>query len=176
MGMKTIAIRQPWALFVALGEKTIENRTRPTRYRGRLLIHASKATDSETLETVEQLRRAENAPEIEWTTGAIIGCVTLVDCVTESDSEWFTGPHGYVLEDAILFDRPVPARGQLGIYETPFITVEMAAAILGKKPVTVRAGLQRLGIGRKMGRDYLIDDNDLAQLESVPAPGRPVAK
>jgi hypothetical protein len=38
-----LSIRQPWAWLVAHGWKNIENRTWPTGFRGRFLIHAAKA-------------------------------------------------------------------------------------------------------------------------------------
>lgn len=38
--MKALTIRQPWAQLIALGEKTIETRTRATSHRGPLAIHA----------------------------------------------------------------------------------------------------------------------------------------
>lgn len=40
--MKTISLIQPWASFMALGLKHIETRSWTTKYRGELLIHASK--------------------------------------------------------------------------------------------------------------------------------------
>ncbi len=40
--MKAISILQPWASLVALGHKKIETRSWNTKYRGELLIHASK--------------------------------------------------------------------------------------------------------------------------------------
>ena len=40
--MKAISIRQPWASLIARGIKTIELRSWTTRYRGRLLVCASK--------------------------------------------------------------------------------------------------------------------------------------
>lgn len=38
-----ITIRQPWASLIALGVKTFETRSRPTSYRGPVMIHAAKA-------------------------------------------------------------------------------------------------------------------------------------
>ena len=38
--VKVLTIRQPWALLVALGVKTIETRSWSTKYRGPLTIHA----------------------------------------------------------------------------------------------------------------------------------------
>jgi hypothetical protein len=39
--MKTLSIRQPYASLICRGIKTIENRSWDTKYRGKLLIHAS---------------------------------------------------------------------------------------------------------------------------------------
>lgn len=173
--MKTIAVRQPWATMIVVGEKTIENRSRLTRYRGRVLIHASKAHDKEAMDEIRRLQD-EAGEHYDWPVGAIIGCVNIVDCVTESENEWFDGPFGYVLEDAIMFDEPIPARGQLGIYDTPFIPTGVAAAILNKTPAAIRANLRQMGIGIKFGRDYMIDDETMRRLEDVPAPGRPASR
>lgn len=42
--LRAITLHQPWATLVALGVKTIETRSWPTKYRGRILIHAAKRT------------------------------------------------------------------------------------------------------------------------------------
>lgn len=39
--MKALSIKQPWASLIAHGIKDIENRTWATKYRGKVLIHAS---------------------------------------------------------------------------------------------------------------------------------------
>lgn len=38
--MKAITVQQPWAGVIASGDKTVENRTWGTKYRGPLAIHA----------------------------------------------------------------------------------------------------------------------------------------
>jgi hypothetical protein len=40
--MKALSIRQPYATLVCAGVKDVENRSWSTKYRGRLLIHASR--------------------------------------------------------------------------------------------------------------------------------------
>lgn len=40
--MKALSIRQPWAWLIVNGFKDIENRSWDTKYRGLVLIHASK--------------------------------------------------------------------------------------------------------------------------------------
>ena len=67
--MKALTIRQPWASLIVDGEKRVENRTWPTKYRGPLLIHAGKSR----LEVDrDQARRLPFS--------AIIGQVEVVDC------------------------------------------------------------------------------------------------
>lgn len=44
--MKVLSVKQPWAALLVNGIKDIENRTRRTTFRGRILIHASKAQRS----------------------------------------------------------------------------------------------------------------------------------
>jgi hypothetical protein len=49
--------------------------------------------------------------------GAIIGEVTVTGCVEKSDSPWFVGKYGFTLADPVLYDKPIPYRGQLGFFE-----------------------------------------------------------
>jgi hypothetical protein len=48
--MKALSIKQPWAWLIVSGHKDIENRNCPTRFRGRLLVHAGKKVDRGALE------------------------------------------------------------------------------------------------------------------------------
>jgi activating signal cointegrator 1 len=45
--MKVLTLTQPWATLVAIGAKTIETRSWPTKYRGPLAIHAAKHIPTE---------------------------------------------------------------------------------------------------------------------------------
>lgn len=107
--MKALTIKQPWAGLILVAGKDIENRNWPTNFRGRVAIHASA--------------RAEDTPPQKYaghpafTNGAVVGTVEIVDCVYKSDSEWFFGPYGYVLRNPVVFDTPIPAKGQLGFWE-----------------------------------------------------------
>lgn len=47
--MKALSLRQPWASLVAVGAKKYETRTWSTKYRGPLVIHASKAAPSRSI-------------------------------------------------------------------------------------------------------------------------------
>ena len=121
--MKAISIKQPWAWLIANGIKDIENRNWKRNYRGRLLIHASKSWDQEGYEYVKfhtmdsESRLASEKNEYDF--GAIIGVVTMVDCVDHHPSKWFSGPWGFVFEAPEFWEDPEPYRGQLGIFDVP---------------------------------------------------------
>lgn len=122
--MKTLSVRQPWAWLICNGHKDIENRTWRTSHRGTLLIHASQTVDREAVRWLQEAARDDGVtlPET-FPTGAIVGGVTLRDCVTKSASGWFDGPVGWVLSDPFEFVEPIPASGRLGLWDAD-VTIE----------------------------------------------------
>ena len=57
--------------------------------------------------------------------GMILGQVTFVGWTTESESRWFVGPYGWLIQSAVALEEPIPYRGMLGIFpvalpEQPF--------------------------------------------------------
>jgi len=115
---------QPWAWLSATGIKPIDNRPRPTSFRGRFYIHASQKFNTNIAGLNEEWileRLSEMEREMYFTTvkpaGAIIGEAVLVDCVREHPSVWFVGPYGLVLCEAKLYDKPIPCKGKLGFFE-----------------------------------------------------------
>jgi hypothetical protein len=124
--MKAISIRQPWAWLILNASKDIENRSRPTKKRERILIHASKTVDDSAWDKIRpmfdrdirwimmgNLRKMVTLPGF---TGGIVGAVTIVDCVTVSDSLWFEGPYGWVLSGATQLPF-VPYKGTLSFFD-----------------------------------------------------------
>lgn len=108
--MKALSIRQPWCHHILYDGKDVENRTWPTKFRGWVLIHASKGYDAVDREDIR-----ENGMPL----GGICGVMRIVDCVSDMQSRWFNGPYGFVIRDA----QPVkfiPCRGALGFF-TPDI-------------------------------------------------------
>lgn len=105
--MKALSIKQPWAYMITNCGKDIENRDWYTRLRGEFLIHAGKKVDRAGYEFAEN-----NGIELpsELPTGGIVGRAKIVDCVDESDSPWFFGHYGFVIEDA----KPLPFKPCLG--------------------------------------------------------------
>lgn len=116
---KAITIRQPWAWLIIHGGKDIENRTWSTKYRGRILVHAAKGmSESEYIaaKAVADANKSFLTSFENLKRGGIIGSVDIVDCVDQSDSPWFFGPHGFVLRDP----QPLPfiqMKGALGLFE-----------------------------------------------------------
>lgn len=119
--MKAITICQPYAHLIAIGEKRVENRTWPTRYRGPLAIHAGKSRDW-LLEPP--------GPEIVF--GAVVATATLedvlhIDRIKRGDYDqrypWLkshehtTGPWCWVLDGVRRLDEPRPYRGAQGLWE-----------------------------------------------------------
>jgi hypothetical protein len=125
--LKAISVRQPWAWLLIHGGKDVENRSRPTNFRGRVAIHASKGLHRADWYDALMLIRERGIPapiegggyEIpcrdELDLGAIIGTVEIVDCVTASSSPWFSGPYGYVMRNPQPCG-PIQAKGALGLW------------------------------------------------------------
>ena len=116
--MKALSIRQPWAWLIVNGYKDIENRTWSTDFRGRVYVHAGRKIISGDFP--EQRYYIEQSgiflPE-EPPLGAIVGEVTITDCVDTSSSPWFCGPYGFLLSSPLAYKDPIPYRGQLGLFQ-----------------------------------------------------------
>ena len=132
--MTALSLLQPWASLVVMGHKRIETRAWSTQYRGPLLIHASKGKVGREVALAALIR--QYIPDFyALPFGAIIGQVSLVEIVRfgqedESDAalpgltleerafgDYRSGRRGWILEDAVEFEEPVPAKGSLGLWE-----------------------------------------------------------
>ena len=129
--VKIISVRNPWAYLFVAGHKDVENRTWRTSYRGRLLIHASLGADPENFmpKQREWLEFAGIVIPDDLPRGAIVGSVNLSGVVGQqrdnsgtttgqdgtTTSPWFEGPYGFLMTDAVEFEKPIQWRGQLGI-------------------------------------------------------------
>lgn len=145
--MKVISLLQPWATLVVLGQKKIETRSWNTKHRGPLLIHASAGRDKAGWELYVDKLFATDFPR--WDSlpfGAIIGHANLVDTVRFPDNQleieglspkeggfweysdqetsygnFAPGRYGWLLNNVVQFGQPIPAKGQLGLWEFPDI-------------------------------------------------------
>ena len=114
--MLALSIRQPWAHAILHWGKDLENRSWPTKIRGRVLIHAAARPAGCGLEVLDRLIATDHpagagAPRVpaDWREqlpdlpmGGIIGSVEIVGCVSRHDaraaaSPWFGGPYGFLL-------------------------------------------------------------------------------
>lgn len=117
--MKALSILQPWAWLIVYGPKDVENRTWSTPFRGEFLVHAGKGFDRKGYDFVRATRPDIQMPlSHQFQRGGVVGIATVTDCVTAMNSEWFYGPHGFVLTDR----KPLsffPFRGQLSWFDIP---------------------------------------------------------
>lgn len=117
--MRALSLKQPWASMIFQG-KDIENRNWFTKYRGPLLIHASKSIDAEGYQWIWKNIDRLDLPFLpalkRLPIGAILGSVTIIDCVKAHHSPWFFGPYGFVFAKPKEFEMPIPYKGKLGIF------------------------------------------------------------
>ena len=121
--LKVISIRQPWAHFIVMGWKQIENRNWATKYRGPVLVHASKGmTRAEYADACDcAVIDCGIAPSLlpafeELQRGGIVGMAEVTGCVIDSPDPWFFGTVGHVLANAQQLSF-IPLKGQLGYFD-----------------------------------------------------------
>ena len=111
--MKCLTLHAQWAEAIFALGKDVENRSWATTYRGPLAIHASQRLD---VTICEALGLDPSAVR----TGAILGVVTLIDCVTDSHSLWaLPGQFHWLFENPRRCDIPIPFKGQRGLFAAP---------------------------------------------------------
>ena len=114
--MKALSLTEPmaWAIFHG---KDVENRTWPTKFRGRVMIHASKKLDLVHYDWIAQNenRLGCQLPQPEdLVHGAIIGEVDIIDCVRGHSSRWaMEGQYQFVLANAVEYEKPIPCKGTI---------------------------------------------------------------
>ncbi len=119
-----LSVRQPWAWAIVAGHKRIENRTEGSIRAGRMdlrriaLHAASGMREKEYAWAVWRMAQigVEVPPPSELPRRAIVGAVDVTGIISESDSPWFGGPRGLMLERAETC-APIPCSGALGYFE-----------------------------------------------------------
>ena len=128
--MKAFTVYQPYAYAITAGLKLYETRQRRTHIRGRVAVHAGKLdlkhatkglSDNDFWGLLEAIGGKTVLP-----LGAVIGTVEIVDCVpveeimhklTERErvlGDYSPGRFAWVLQNPVMFDKPIPARGKQG--------------------------------------------------------------
>jgi len=135
--VKALSGYAEWFWLMAKNLKDVENRNWSlTRYIKReelpvrIYLHGSKKpADKGDIAFMRRKLAPEERQEfdaVEWDRyrGSIIGEVTIIEELTMDDwgkpgchSKWFFGTYGFVVKDGVLYDNPLPCRGQLGFFE-----------------------------------------------------------
>lgn len=111
--MKALSVKQPWAELIASGRKTIETRTWRTKYRGPLLICASKNIDNRACSYHGFVPNRMEA-------GFAVAIVDLVNCrpmvlADRPDAMCELNKYAWVLENVRRI-KQFPVKGQLGVF------------------------------------------------------------
>lgn len=118
-----LSVRQPWAWAIVFAGKDIENRSWSSYRRGEvrqrhIAVHAAAGMTRFEYQDGKEFMRAHGiavpAPA-DLARGGIIGSVEVVRVVKASDSPWFMGPRGLLLQNAAP-SAFIPARGELGFF------------------------------------------------------------
>lgn len=144
--MKALTICNPYPQLILCGEKRVENRTWPTKYRGPLYIHAGK---NRHWLTEEDSKRFPDMPF-----GAVVAIANVVDCVPidriengdfDDQYPWLrkhehaNGPWCWILA-IVAAIGPWPYRGMQGLFEIRDADLDAVANIvLGISEETSRA-------------------------------------
>jgi hypothetical protein len=131
--VKALTIRNPWGHLIVAGRKPVELRSRPTGFRGRLVVHAGcRPWVPPHPHFYRDLVHRTGCPlpdPRDLPAAALLGTVAVVGCVPVGGlpPAWRGWAFGlgrwgwaWVLADPRPFARPVPFRGgRLGLFELP---------------------------------------------------------
>ena len=131
--IKCLSIRQPWAEMILHHNKSAENRTWNTGYRGPLVIHAGKARASrDDVQTIRDMFDIE-VDRDKLTYGAFVGVVELYD-VAEPGAYaglWHdTDCYGFKLRHAFPFTHGIAGQGRLGLFTPPDNVLDLTRRIV----------------------------------------------
>jgi hypothetical protein len=132
--MRALSVRQPWAWAICHG-KDVENRSKGTKHRGLLAIHASKSApyrEDVNDPRIVDLIVANSLDDPSSAQGAVVAVATLAGCHLSPDfggtcgatrplcSPWSArDQYHWQLADVRPLPEPVPCRGMLGLWRLP---------------------------------------------------------
>ncbi len=135
--LRALSIHRPYAALILAGIKPIENRTWSTRYRGLIVIHASKSTDTLPTEQLRLLTTPHQTtigmlPQLE--PHGFVGVAELVGICEEAVSHrpcecgpWaLPNNRHWRLANPTPFHSTVRANGRQGLFIPPLIVEDMA--------------------------------------------------
>ena len=119
--MRALTIKQPWAWAIIMGHKDVENRKSWTNVRETILVHAAKQFDPLGFQFLWEVGLISKLPK-DLPRGAILGTVTIADCIKGYESEWaIRGSWNWVLQKPTEFRSPIECTGAQGFF-TPDVS------------------------------------------------------
>lgn len=127
--MKVLSLTEPYATLIKDGKKKIETRSWKTNYRGKLYIHSSSTKIPKEYKNNVELMSLVDINKLNY--GNIICSCELVDCVEmtekfieeikQNKNEYISGiyakgRYAWILKDIKILDKPIKAKGHLGIW------------------------------------------------------------
>ena len=122
--MKVLTIKEPWATLIINKYKEYEFRSWKTNYRGKILIHSGLSMEKEILKRF-------NDYNLDINPGYIIGEAYITDCI-KVDKEFneylnqlnptiygrsnHVENYAWKLENVKKYDKPIPTKGKLGLW------------------------------------------------------------
>lgn len=137
--MRALAVKPLWAWLIVNGYKDVENRTWPTRTRGKVYIHASASMSwGEYRDAFSFIREIDKAAAdampshrdlIRDYAGGVIGSVDIVGLLPppagDPANPWHIRNHyGFKLANARAFPAKVPAKGALSFFKLDPLTAD----------------------------------------------------
>lgn len=128
---KALTVKNPWAHAIIAGDKDVENRSRPTKHRGRLYIHAGLTWSQDGIDFMKPRGMLTGGlGEMYGELGTVIGTVDVIGCHPAEEceqvdidgfasycSEWSMPDHyHWVLANARPLACPFPETGRLGLW------------------------------------------------------------
>lgn len=178
--MRCLSLWQPWASGMAAGLKRIETRGKRTHLRGEFAIHAALKWSGlqaqaamQLLSDVEGFAQLGGAGQVaaaafvqdarSWPRGCVLAVVDVVGCEPveslapdERERRWgdySPGRFGYLTENVRMLERPLPLKGQQGVWTLSEAEEACVRAFLpGGSPTLTPE--QRQKLEHALGLDY----------------------
>jgi hypothetical protein len=147
MRLPALSLTQPWASLVALGIKSCETRSWPTRVQGRIAIHAAKGYPGWAKEFREDLQEDRGIALLDpLPLGSIVAVARLLRCDSTNDPmaiptdpiEQECGDYSpdrfvFRLGNVVSLTTPIPIRGALGFWPVPDDVIAEIGRQIGPK-------------------------------------------
>lgn len=143
--VKGLTLWQPWAWCITRQGKRIENRPwHPWKGVTHVLLHAGKTYDKDAeMDICDELDLPYfSLPPEAHLQSAVIGTARIIGCIHsveetafvpgfEKQDVWWSGPHGWMLDDVRALEDPVPCAGALGLWTPPADVLRLVLVQVG---------------------------------------------